>query len=158
MKILVTGANGYLGSALLNIIGNRHLEVIDRLVGVTRGPSNDGASSVEWIEADFSLSDWAFRLPDEEFDVIVHLAQSRKYREFPEEVRDIFYVNTRSTVELANWAINHGVKRFIFASTGNVYGFGDRVCKEEDSCNPDSMYGASKLAAEILLAPYEILR
>ena len=154
MKIIVTGANGYLGGILLNVLGNQHLEAIDKLVGVTRDASNGGASCVDWIEIDFSVADWASSLPDEEFDIIVHLAQSRKYRKFPGEIGDIFDVNTRSTVELADWALNHGVKRFVFASTGNVYGFGDRISKEEDPCNPDSMYGASKLAAEILLNPY----
>jgi UDP-glucose 4-epimerase len=154
MKVLITGANGYLGRVLLNVIENKHSELMGRLVGVTRTASSFRASCVEWVEADLSRADWISNLPDEEFDVVVHLAQSSKYREFPEEIGDILSVNTRSTVELADWARNHGVKRFIFASTGTVYGSGERISKEEDSCNPDSMYGASKLAAEILLNPY----
>ena len=93
-------------------------------------------------------------MPDEHFDMIVHLAQSNHYRDFPSRVDDIFKINVQATVELAEWALGHGVNRFLFASTGNVYGFQNSVHREDDRCDPETMYGASKLSAEILLKPF----
>ncbi len=154
MKVLVTGATGFVGGRLIDAFGHNDQGVIEKFLGVARSEPDLSSPMVKWIRADLSQEGWTAFLPNENIDVVVHLAQSRKYREFPEQTDDIFNLNTRSTIELAHWALSHGVKRFIFASTGNVYGFGDRICKEADICLPDSMYSASKLAAEILLKPF----
>ena len=154
MKVLVTGATGFVGGKLIDAFGHKDQGVIEKFLGVARSEPDDSSPMVKWVRADLSQEGWTAFLPSENFDVVVHLAQSRKYREFPEQTDDIFNLNVRATIELAHWALSHGVKRFLFASTGNVYGFGDRICKEADICLPDSMYGASKLAAEILLKPF----
>lgn len=154
MKALLTGATGFVGEKLIDALGLAGLSGIKELHGITRSDPEDFSTVVKWTKADLSQQGWTSSLPNENFDVIVHLAQSRKYREFPEQADDIFNLNVRATVELANWALSHGVKRFLHASTGNVYGFGDRTCQESDACLPDSMYGASKLAAETVLKPY----
>ncbi len=153
MKILVTGATGFIGRnllpALVNLGGNNSvLAVAHQLT------AEELHFSVNWVAADLSVSKWTKSLPDEDFDVVIHLAQSNHYREFPNQGMDIFSINVKATFELAEWALKHNVKRFLFASTGNVYGTKDSMLLEEDRCYPEAMYGASKLSAEILLKPF----
>jgi nucleoside-diphosphate-sugar epimerase len=62
----------------------------------------------------------------------------------------------RGTQHLANAARTASVKRFIFTSTGLVYGpNGDRPAREDDRCAPMDGYPASKLAAERFLLAIE---
>lgn len=151
MKILVTGATGFIGKHLLpQLVKQSGVTVF----ATTRQLSTSEHEAVNWIAADLSTANWTACLPDEDFDVVIHLAQSRHYRDFPTHAIDIFNINASATVELAEWAIRHHVKRFLFASTGNVYGSKECVHREEDRCHPETMYGASKLSAEILLKPF----
>lgn len=151
VKILVTGATGFIGTHLLSALMSKGG---DSVVATSRGRFRVQSSQVEWVEADLASAGWTERLPNESFDIVIHLAQSIHYRLFPEMSRDIFQLNVMATVELAEWATRHQVKRFLFASTGNVYGSENRAFRETDSCHPQSMYGASKLSAEILLKPF----
>ena len=152
MKILVTGASGFIGRNLLPVLTKRGAG--DTVFAVVRSIPKEAIPNVNWIKADLGDAEWTKCLPDEHFDMIVHLAQSKHYRDFPSRVDDIFKINVQATVELAEWALGHGVNRFLFASTGNVYGFQNSVHREEDRCDPETMYGASKLSAEILLKPF----
>ena len=154
MKILVTGATGFIGRYLLSVLANHGEEY--SVSAIARRIPIEAHSLINWITADLGISDWTKNLPDENFDTVIHLAQSKHYRDFPSHAIDIFNINVRATVELADWALKHHVKRFLFASTGNVYGSNESVQREEDRCNPETMYGASKLSAEILLKPFSV--
>jgi len=152
MRILLTGATGFIGRHLLDGLSGAGEENV--VYAVARRVPQNTSASVRWVPADLSSCDWTTHLPDGGVDVVVHLAQSKHYRDFPSQAVDIFDVNVKATVDLAGWAAVRGVKRFLFASTGNVYGFQEQVHQEGDVCKPDSMYAASKLSAEILLKPF----
>ena len=83
-----------------------------------------------------------------------HLAQSSRYREFPDGVEDMRRVNIDATAQLLEWSRKHGVKRFIFASSGNVYKSSTNPLTENDPTEPVSFYGTTKLCAEHLVAQY----
>ena len=142
LSILLTGSSGYIGKHLHNYWSQKgECEVVrvDRSAGF-----------------DLSGYDWTSRLPERNVDVVIHLAQSRRYREFPGGTQDMVRVNVGSTVELIEWARKHGAKRFIFASTGTVYSQRSEKLKETAECKPDSMYAATKLSAEYLIQPYSV--
>jgi UDP-glucose 4-epimerase len=152
MKVLVTGGSGFIGSNLLPVLTNRDTE--NSVFAVVREINKATPTNIKLISADLGHIGWTKCLPDEQFDMVIHLAQSKHYRDFPVLTDDIFKINVQATVELAQWSIKHGVKRFLFASTGNVYGNSNLVHREEDHCDPKTMYGASKFSAEILLKPF----
>jgi UDP-glucose 4-epimerase len=63
-------------------------------------------------------------------------------------------VNVNMTLQLLNYCVKAGVKRFIFASSAAVYGILERKATEDMACRPNSPYGAGKLAIEDYLHAY----
>lgn len=85
-------------------------------------------------------------------DVVVHCAAFFRGAT-PEEAHA---VNDLGTRQLASVTLAGGVKRFVFTSTGLVYGAnGGRLATEDDPCAPTAAYPVSKLAAERALLAIE---
>jgi UDP-glucose 4-epimerase len=148
MRVLVTGANGFIGRRFVETHGPSH-----EVFALARSPGPD-LPGVEWIVHD--LVEPLDRAPlPRRLDAIVHLAQSRRYRDFPDGARDVFDVNTRSTLELLEYARGAGVGSFVFASSGGIYGYGYERLVESDPVNPLNFYFSSKYAAELLIGNYE---
>ncbi len=147
MRIVLTGATGFIGSHLIPELAKRH-----EVFAIARGPHPD-VPGVAWVEHDLRKPLAEARLPPS-IDAVVHLAQSRRYREFPDGAEDIFALNVRATFELVEYARAAGAERFVFASTGGVYGPGEASFSEDDAVNPINFYLASKYAAETLIAPF----
>ena len=149
-NIMITGANGFIGSYLVH-----HLAKFDHftIYPVDKYALYNITEKLQPIIADFTDKNFTESIP-RDIDIIVHLAQSNKYRNFPDSVDDIFAINIHSTQQLLEWSRKIGVSKFIFASTGNVYKPQNKLLNESDLCEPDSYYGASKYAAEQLVKPY----
>ena len=150
MKILVTGASGFIGSHLVSaLLRNPEYEVYT----ADRSLHSPLSSRHYPIQIDFSSE---FVLPGQlpKPDAVVHLAQSRHYREFPDKAKDIYMVNVNSTFQLIDWCKRNGVAKFIFASTGSVYKNSTAILMESNETEASNFYAASKLAAENLLKPY----
>jgi nucleoside-diphosphate-sugar epimerase len=142
MKIVLTGATGLTGSALLRLLANEHEVFALHRPGalLTRD------SHVSWIEQDLSrLLD--AKLPSA-VDAVVHLAQSHRYRDFPEGAVDMFQINTAMTVSLLRYCVKAGGSRFVYASSGAIYPPGPRAVREDDTPRPQNFYGMSKLVGE----------
>lgn len=136
---LITGSTGYIGNSLANLF-------------ISKGESYFCIERKKGF--DLSQKGWSNYIPELNINTVFHLAQSNHYNEFPEKIEDIFSVNIASTLELLEWSRKNGVKRFIFCSSGNVYKETDFLLDESSLCEPSSMYGASKLAAEELIFQY----
>lgn len=81
-------------------------------------------------------------------DVIFHQAASKKTVCLADPRKDLD-VNGKGTFNLLELAVKHGVKKFVHASTGSVYGEPKIFPQDEDHpLNPTSYYGVSKLAGE----------
>ncbi len=149
-NILVTGAGGLVGSHLLKSLDKGDYKVYSVSNSLKRENN---------IAIDFS-NDWdTDRLP-ENIDCIIHLSQSRNFRDFPGKGKDVFYVNTVSTLKLIDWAVAKGVKKFIYASSAGVYGNSDNPFTEEETIvykKELGFYLGTKYCSEIILDNYSTL-
>jgi UDP-glucose 4-epimerase len=148
VRVLVTGATGFVGRALMRRLAAAGHEAIP----VTRGPA-EGRGAVRW---DLGTEPAPASLP-ERIDAIVHAAQARNYRAFPGDAAEMFAVNAAATFALLDYAVRAGASRFCLLSTGTVYEPFDRGLGEDAPLAPTSMLGATKLAAEVIARPYAAL-
>jgi UDP-glucose 4-epimerase len=149
MKILITGATGFIGNHLV-----RHLQPNYEIIALRRKrlPEHD-LLKMQWIEQDLAKAIDYSCLP-QQVDTIIHLAQSKLYRQFPDGAQDIFDINIRTTFRLLEYARHARVKCFIFASSGGMYGYSYEKFVETDPVNPLNFYLSSKYTAELLIANY----
>ena len=146
MKILVTGANGYLASWLINsLLGEQH-----SVIGLSRHSSKVQDPGYHHVVTDFTSGTWESDLPDGPIDCIVHLAQSLRYSEFPAGTADMITINISSTGSLLQWGLKNRVSKFVYSSTGNVYTPQSGLLDENSECRPASMYGVTKYSAEMI--------
>jgi len=150
MRILVTGAGGFIGRSLCRAMAMRG----DEVFAVLHRPV--ALSGVTPIVLDLAAPLDRARLPTR-LDAIVHLAQSARFREFPGGARDMFEVNLRSTCELLEFAREAGVRHYVYASSGGIYGQGARDFSDAEPVvmsEPLGFYLSTKLSAEILVENY----
>jgi nucleoside-diphosphate-sugar epimerase len=148
VTVVVTGATGFLGSALLPLLA-AHGDVVALHRPSVQPPPHPG---VRWLAQDLAAP-LGGNLPATA-DAVVHLAQSRLYREFPEQAIDVYAVNTAMTVQLLDYARRAGAGAFVYASSGAVYASGPAPVTEGDTPRPGNFYAASKLAGELATEQY----
>jgi UDP-glucose 4-epimerase len=152
MNILVTGAAGFIGSHLIKSLLQESSYFIYALVREKPSLFSEN-TRLKYIYSDLSSVDFADSLPYN-IDTVIHLAQSTNYRQFPEKSDDIFAINIQSTHKLLEWSRKSGVKRFLFASSGNVYRTSNKPLSEDDICEPSGFYGKTKYIGELLVNSY----
>jgi nucleoside-diphosphate-sugar epimerase len=148
MRILVTGAGGFLGRHLVAALAPRH----DLVALTRRTPPSELEAAAQWVRCDLRELETS-ALP-RHVDAVIHLAQSSRYREFPDGAEDMFAVNVSSTFALLEYARRASASAFALASTGGVYGRSRVPVREGDRPQPTTFYFRSKLAAEALLEGY----
>ena len=143
MKILVTGASGFVGRYLVN-----DLSKTDEVIACVREKSNLLPSSVQQT---VSSSFFDLAIP-KDTDVIVHLAGIAHNKN--NSVDEFKKINVDGTLELARKALEANIKRFIFISSIGVNGNSThgKAFTEQDTPNPTNDYTKSKYEAEKALA------
>ncbi|MFA1538962.1 NAD-dependent epimerase/dehydratase family protein [Actinomadura monticuli] len=146
MRVLVTGAAGYIGYAVGRRLAAAGHEV-DGLVRRDADPMRRGAGllpdGVRPVRGDLLVPDL---LPRGPYDGVCHLAALTRVRESFEQPLRYFAANVQGTVNLLEAV---GTDRVVFGSTAAVYGTPERQpIPESAGTAPTSPYGASKLAAE----------
>jgi UDP-glucose 4-epimerase len=150
MSILLTGANGYIGSQLtwfLKSIG-------EEVVTLDLEDYNLKEISSKLYKGDIRDAELLRRIFQElDIEIVVHLAALKSVPEsilFPEKYMN---VNQAGTIQLAEMSRLMKVKLFINISSAAVYGTaGAGAVSEITETTPDSPYGVSKLQAEEGLA------
>lgn len=150
-RYLITGAGGFIGSYLVEkLANNKNFQII---AIYSKSPTFKNPR-VKPVIADLSKPGWTESITNS-VEVVYHLAQSQRYRDFPDGSINMAAVNITSTVELLEWSRKNSVEKFIFTSTANV--FKKSSCRMESThqCEPNSMYSATKLSAEYIIKQYE---
>ena len=151
LRILVTGAAGFIGSHLADRLaaGNDLVLVDDFSIGKRENLAEvKDRPGVTIIEADITDRERMRELTDR-VDVVFHLAISdlRTSLNHPWMSHD---VNAGGTLSVCLAARESGVKRFVYVSSSEVYGTAETVPMSEDHpLRPTTVYGASKLAGEL---------
>jgi len=153
--VLVTGAAGFIGSHLVDLLLAQGRRVI--ALDVARDTPNlahhltPRNERLSLVTADLR-GDFEAALADSRPDAVVHLAaQISVPRSLEDPIADLD-LNLRASVRLLQWSAAVGARRFVFASSAAVYGEPAKVPVSEDMADqPSSPYGASKRACELYL-------
>lgn len=127
-KILITGANSYIGTSVEKWL----MKEPDKYQVITLDMQRPN-----WKEFDFSGFDVVFHVAG-----IAHASNNKK-------MEKLYYkINTGLTIEVAQKSKVDGVKQFIFMSSKIVYNSSETVINANTITNPNNSYGRSKLEAE----------
>ncbi|WP_444939332.1 UDP-glucose 4-epimerase family protein [Microbulbifer sp. JMSA002] len=142
-RVLLTGASGFIGSALLSALRSKRVKVLP----VYR-QEVEGGLYVPRIDAE---TDWGSTLNN--IDVVIHTAARVHVMQESavDPLAEFRKVNLEGTLQLARQAASSGVKRFIFLSSIKVNGestTGRGPFTAEEPSNPVDPYGISKKEAE----------
>jgi nucleoside-diphosphate-sugar epimerase len=151
MKVLVTGAGGFLGGAVM-----RSLQMAQ---GVEVFPLFRRSCEVHGaIIADLTDSRLAEHLPPQ-MDLIIHAGGYVPEKESTADLEIAMANNAEATLRLLEYSVKAKVKRFVYVSSAAVYGTPVLVgaVGERAEPRPDNAYALSKLAGELMLEPYHFV-
>jgi UDP-glucose 4-epimerase len=147
MNFLITGAAGFLGSALANTLA-REGHQVRGLDDLSTGDPQSLSPDVLFTRGDVNDRPKLWTLL-QEVDCVYHLAARVSVPESMLYPREYNAVNVGGTVSLMEAMRDVGVRRVVFISSGAVYGDqAEQPLRETAFPNPRSPYAVSKLAAE----------
>ena len=162
-RILVTGGAGFIGTHLINKISQDFdVFVIDSLTN-ERSRSNAESFSGEHItlfQEDIKNKEKINEIfRDCKPDSCVHLAALISVTESMVNPLKAFDVNVTGTLNILDACVANSIEHFVFASSSAVYGHANCVpIHEKVELRPISPYGASKIAAEVIVNAYGDLK
>ena len=152
MKILVTGGCGYVGSVLIPKLlrdGHKVISIDTKWFGDYL-PNHKNLKNIKF---DIRKID-KFNLKN--IDVIIHLASisSDPMTELDKNLS--WEISSLSTFKLLKQAVKHNVKRFIYASSGSVYGIKkEKKVVENLNLEPISLYNKVKMCTERIVMSFQ---
>lgn len=169
MKILITGAAGFIGSHTCESLikdGNSIIGVDNfdsfyshKLKELNLEQLNQN-SNFRFYKADIR-DDKALNqiFSSDQVDVVIHLAAKAGVRPSIESINEYYDVNINGTISLLESMRKNGIKKMVFASSSSIYGNNQKVPFSEDDRvdNPISPYASTKKSGELLCHVYSHL-
>lgn len=147
MKILVTGATGFIGRNFLQTVQSDMNEYICLVRKTSNTELLGKYPNVVIQESSFCFDELCLSLRDVE--IVIHMAgQMGGYGVDAETYEQ---VNCQMTQDMVNACKVSGVRQFIYLSTPGVQGFGKRLCEEKEVYAPRNPYEETKVRAERLI-------
>ena len=155
-QVLVTGGAGFIGSHIVEKLVElgAKVRVLDNL---STGSLENLKTVIEKIEfINGSITDYNTCLKaTENINIIFHLAAYTSVPGSMQEPLKCYAINIQGTVNTLEAARKNNIKSFVFSSSSAVYGNQNKVCTEDLKCNPNSIYGMSKLIGEMYCDQYK---
>jgi nucleoside-diphosphate-sugar epimerase len=158
MSVLVTGGLGHIGSWVCLELIKRGEKVIvtgrnRRRVSYLEG-LGDHLKFVPADVVDQASLNRVFVEQKGAIEGVVHIAGLMGGPFFATNPRHHIYTNTMGTVDMLETSRIFGVRRFIYISSGAVYGVRDNIPREDEPLTPGDLYGAAKASAELFGLQY----
>jgi UDP-glucuronate 4-epimerase len=166
VKILITGAAGFIGSSVCEYLIKQQHELIGidnfdtfypiefkQLNLLELGKSNQ----FQFYEVDIRDAKALHSIfSNSEIDVVIHLAAKAGVRPSIDSIAEYYDVNVNGTINLLESMRLSGVKDLVFASSSSIYGNNDKVPFSEKDLvdNPISPYASTKKSGELLCHVY----
>jgi len=158
MAVLVTGGYGHIGSWVCHDFIKRGKKVI------ISGRSQHSLSYLEGLEdsiqffradvLDYASTFRMFKQFEDDIEGIIHVAGLMGGPHFATNPHNNIRINTFGTVDMLEAARIFGIKKFVYISSGSVYGKRDDVPDENTPVAPSDVYGAAKTSAEFFGLQY----
>lgn len=171
LKILITGAAGFIGSTLIGkLLGSGAVSVNNSpyVIGIDNYSSYYSPelkrSRVKFFHLENSVvvgdlcKSESLNLADQKFDVVVHLAAQPGVRESLSDPSTYQKNNIEAFLNVLEFCRSSEVGHLIYASSSSVYGQSEKMpFSEDDTCDrPASFYGATKRANELMAHSYSV--
>ena len=162
MKILVTGAAGFIGSKLMHTLQERGDEVVgidnyNDYYDVRLKEARVAAFGLDVIRMDLADKEAIDRLfAAQRFDKVVNLAAQAGVRYSITNPYAYLQSNLVGFLNILEACRNFGVKHLVYASSSSVYGMNAKVpyCEDDKVDNPVSLYAATKKSNELMAHSY----
>lgn len=168
MKILVTGAAGFIGTNLIRKLAEGGHSIVTVDIDQVTDPATLGMLTKHWISG-VIIKHWVLDIVKDRDslklafgntkpDVVIHLAAYAGVRQSLEKRSQYVRNNVMGMTHVLDLCKEYNVKRLIYASSSSVYGMTDgKPSKETDPTNPISVYAATKKMCEVLAETYSRL-
>jgi len=144
LKVLVTGASGFVAKHVMSYLSSHGHEPVP--TDVAGGPNAGSVTDRSFVFGELGRLD---------FEAVVHLAGIADLGRTIENPYSAFEVNSYGTLNMLELALRKNVKRFVYASSANVYGAPrSNPVTEEAAFNPRVPYDFSKVAGEAFVMGY----
>jgi nucleoside-diphosphate-sugar epimerase len=151
-KILITGGGGYVGSLLVQELlkKNYKITVVDTFWFGNYLPKNKSLKILKKNILNLRNSDF------KRIDCVIHLASIANDNAADIDQKYAWETSCLGTKIICDLAKNNNIKKFIYASSGSVYGVKkEKQVTENLSCEPVSVYNKSKMVAERIVLSYK---
>lgn len=152
MKVLVTGANGFLGQRLIKELLHKNFKVIGLTFGKNPRKNLCKDKGVTYISLDIrSSKEFNKIIKINGIEAVFHTAAFIDFSESSDGFKECFKTNVIGTFNLLNYCVGKKIKKFIYSSSVSVYNSESKSkIGESYKTAPISFYGLSKLLAEYL--------
>lgn len=168
MNILLTGGAGFIGSNLAEklLLEGNQVTVIDNFdsfyskeIKLSNIKSALENANYTFVEGDITNSGDFSRVKPQKIDAIVHLAAKAGVRPSIQNPNAYMHTNIVGTQNLLEFAKDHHIKQFVFASSSSVYGMNKNIPWHESdlSIEPISPYAVTKITGELMGKVYSSL-